>query len=270
MSGLGAGFGFNKRRGGGVPLDPDVIAHIARVEADGGTVEDASFLNSFVLDAKANGYFADIVAAYSPSWGVKGTTNASDLYSITGVASDKAQTTGSRQPFIKLNDLNGRTRLSTDGFSTSIHTGPLAIAQPQTNVYMGVEQESWTSPDHLSSGINAGSGVVFQSGITPDLKMFSGVLSSADSNAPVGTPVSLRALFNGAASETQIDNNAAIVSDAGTDVTGGSYLFSDQLMEKNIAASLGAFVILDAAKDGSYAAKMTAIYNFAKAAYGTS
>ncbi|MCK5639704.1 MAG: hypothetical protein KAJ19_02865 [Gammaproteobacteria bacterium] len=251
---------------GTIFLAAETVAFMARVIADGGTVEDIIFLDSFVKDAKANDYYNDIVFAGSPSWGVKGTSNASTLYSVPSAAADLTQTTGAKQPAITLSDLSGRTRLSADGVSHTMNSAALVLPQPHTNVFMGYESESWTDNDHLCSGVNAGSGVIFQFTATPDLYQFSGIVSSANSDATLTTPVHLRALFSGAASETQVDANAAVVSNAGAATTGGIYLFSDHNQAKNIHASLGAYVVFDSALNP---AKIAAIKAFSAAAYGT-
>lgn len=251
-------------------LNPEISVFVDRVLADGGTVEDATFLNSFVTHAKNNGYYDDIVAAYSPSWGVKGTTTASKLYCIKGATADLTQVVGANQPAINTNDLNGKTRILANGTSNFMQSGAFTLDQPHTNIFMGVEQESWTNNDHLCSGLNAGAGVVFQFTATPDLYLFSGTVSSSNSDATLATPAHLRALFNGASSVSQVDNNAGVSSDAGVAGTGGFSLFSDHTGgTKWINASVGAVVLLNSAVDANYAAKMAAIKAFSASAYGT-
>lgn len=255
--------------GGTLFLQAETIAFAERVIADGGTVEDISFLNSFILDAKTNGYFNDIVAAYSPSWGVKGGATASDLYSITGATKDMTQPVGVNQPAINLADLNGKTRLLADGVNCFMNTTVLSWPQPFTNIYMGYESESWTSQDHVSNGTMAGAAEVLQFTATPDVYLFSGTLLGPNSGAVLNTPVNLRVLFDTVSSEIQVDSGSIVSGNSGAGVADGMFLFSDHLGGKNIHASLGAVVILDSPNDANYAAKMTAIKNFSASAYGT-
>lgn len=266
------GLGHSLSHGISDSIDPTVSSRAAEIIADGGVVEDIGYWDSFIKYAKYNTIFSfynDIIFAGSPSWGRKGVTNASKIYEIIGASPDLTQVAGVRQPLITVNDLIGKTRLTADGISHSMNTAGFVLAQPYTVIFMGLEQESWTNNDHLCSGVNAGSGVVFQFTATPDIHAFSGTVSTPTSDAILTTPVHLRALFNGASSALQVDDNVEVASDFGAATAGGIYLFSDHAMAKNAHISLGAYVVLDSAVDANYAAKMAAIKAFSAAAYGT-
>jgi hypothetical protein len=266
---LGFGYKFGFSRAGG--LDPATVSFKQRVEADGGTVEDVNFLNSFITNAKNNNYYDDIVAAYSPSWGVKGTTTASKLYCIKSASTDLAQGTAASQPDINLADLNGRTRLFNDGIDDFI--GPIIFTynQPATKIYMGYETELWSSNRTISDGGAAVTNLVRYSTLSPApaLNLFAGLTDVENSDAAVVTPAHLRVLFNGASSSIQVDNNAEVTGNPGANNPGGFTLGARANGANSGEFSVGAIVLLDAAVDGSYQAKIDAIRNFSKSAYGT-
>jgi hypothetical protein len=247
-------------------------AFVSRVKADGGTVEDVSYLDQFISDAKRNGYYNDIVAAYSPSWGVKGTTTASKLYSVIGAGQDMEQTTGSKQPSITLNAQNGRTILTFDGVD-DFFTKSFVFNLPATVIMMGMRQITWTANDFISDGQGAITGGIKQITATPSItqQVAADVGGTPNNDLAVNTAAHLRALFNQPTSAIlQIDNNAEVdtgvttVSNLNGFSLGGK--FNDTLWA-NI--SVGAVVLLMPAVDGTLAAKMSAIYNFSKQAYGT-
>ena len=250
-------------------IDIDAQTFIDRVLADGGTVEDAGFLNSFVLDAKANNYWNDIVAAYSPSWGVKGGATASDLYSVTGATWDLAQSTGSAQPAINKNDLNGKTRLGFDGIQTAFAPKAFTYNQPETVINGGFEQESWTNSDGIYDGSTLNKMVLFQSAVTPGLRLFAGSLITQNNDAVLNTPRHIRALFNSTSSETQIDSGSIVSSDAGINNADG-FTYGKIVSGAFAHFSDGMVILLNSTVDGNYSAKMTALYNFSKSSYGTS
>lgn len=252
-------------------LEQEAAEFQKRVVADGGAVEDAEFLNAFILDAKANGYYDDIVAAYSPSWGVKGTTTASKLYSIIGASSDILQVLGSKQPTITAGAENGRSIITTDGVDDMLQ-GSFALAVPETIILMGFRQKTWIANDFLFDGFSGLSGTIKQSGVTPNLStQVSGNVGTQDGNLAVDTVGHLRALFDLPTAQTlQIDSNAE-TSDtfAGAPNMNGFTFGSRDTGVQAAHESVGAIVILNAAVDANYAAKMEAIRQFGISAYGT-
>ncbi|MCK5602008.1 hypothetical protein KAR91_09070 [Candidatus Pacearchaeota archaeon] len=256
-------------RGNANLINPETTAFVERVIADGGTVEDVNFLNQFISDAKANNYSDDIVAAYSPSWGVKGGATASDLYSITGASSDIVQAVGANQPTISLADLVGKTRLTFDGTADFLKSGAFTFNQPETVILGGFQQVSWTGGDRLMDGLNNTTMQLSQAGSSPAIGVNAGAFFSGPT-IPVATDVHARYLFNGASSAGQRDAVAEVTGDAGTNNAGGFTLGSIGDGGSSWAnIKVGLVILLSSAVDGNYATKMTAIYNFSKSAYGT-
>lgn len=254
----------------GDAIDNDALLFMMRVVADGGAVEDVAFLDSFFKDAKASGYFADIVAAYSPSWGIKGATTASKLYSITGAGQDIAQGTGASQPDINTGDLNGRSRLLFDGVDDVLGPASFSFSQPETIILGGAEQESRTTGDRFFDGATLVTGTLYQSGASsPDITVYAGNNSTLNSDWAITTPASVRTLIDGSNTTTQVGNNAeATPADAGVSNMDGFTLGGSPATNFG-HFSVGMVVLLNSAFDANYATKMAAIYAFSKSAYGT-
>lgn len=257
----------------GDQIDNDALLFMMRVIAAGGTVEDVAFLDSFLKDAKYNTifpYFDDIVFAGCPSWGIKGTSTASMLFSITGAEFDLPQVLGSSQPAINLADLNGRTRLLFDGVDDVLGPTAFALSQPETIILCGAEQESRNTGDRFFDGNTAISGTMYQIGaVSPDITIFAGNNSGTNSDWGINTPAHVRGLISGNDTTTQIDNNAAAAGvNAGAADMGGFTLGGSPAANFG-HLSVGLPIVLNSPVDANYAAKMTAIYNFSKNAYGT-
>ena len=259
---------------GSSKLSVEAATIIARVQADGGHVEDPNYLNALILDSKNNNYYDDIIAAWSPSWGVKGTTNASLLYSLTGAGSDLPQVVGANQPAISLADLNGKTRLTLDGINHFMRDG-FTLTQPETIFIGGFQQVSYSSVSYIFDGNGVNNAMaMFQNGVSPTLQVYAGDFAGDNTDAVVGSDFTIRVLIkNGAGnSEIQVYPNAATNSgnvgaadgdgiSIGTNGTAGGS-FSNQ--------KFGAYVVLgnDPAVDPDYYTKATALANFLDSAYG--
>jgi hypothetical protein len=259
--------------GGTIFLEPEVIARAAQIEADGGTVEDILFWDSLVKDGKANGYYSDIVAAYSPSWGVKGTTTASKLYSIIGAAQDIEQTLGSKQPTITTGAQNGKTIITTDGVSQIIKAA-FTNNVPVTVVIMALKQITWANGMTIFDGGNAAFRGARQRNVTPQISQRIGATNGAlVSDLAVGTAAHARFLLNNPTdNDIQIDNNAEVtdaIAVAGN-MDGFSFggPFPDVAGWANVSG--GAFVMLNTTPGTpDYTSKMDAIRTFSKGAYAT-
>jgi hypothetical protein len=270
---LGFGYKFGFSRAGG--LDPATVSFKQRVEADGGTVEDVNFLNSFITNAKNNNYYDDIVAAYSPSWGVKGTTTASDLYSITGAAYDLAQGTASKQLAITAAAENGKSILTADGID-DIMQRAFTYEGPETVILLGLRMKTWTISDLFFDGLTGGvaSGAVQMRVSSNRVALNVGGFGVSDVNVDLGvdTAAHLRALFNdpSGVGALQIDANAEVTTTLPTNVNMGGFSLGGSAIDSLWAnISVGTILLLNSAVDGNYAAKMAAIYNFSQSAYGT-
>lgn len=243
-----------------------------RVYADGGYVKNINFLNALITNAKTNDYYNDLIAGYSPDWGIKGATTASKLYSIIGAGQDLVQTTGSKQPDITVDIINGYTGLTFDGISHIIQSS-FTYARPETVILMGFKQLSWTNTDFLFDGNGTTKGAVRQTGTTPDIGQIVGFTAGPiSSDLAVGAFGHVRSLFNHTTSNIiQVDGNAEVdtpIAGEAANMDGftlGGRGDDDKFSHIIVAAVL----LLNSAIDASYAAKMTAIHNFSKLYYGT-
>lgn len=248
--------------------EPETFIFATRVIDDGGTVEDLSFVNEFIVHAKINGYFNDIVAAYSPSWGVKGATTASKLYSITGADQDLEQTTGSKQPTISIKAQDGKTIITTDGISQMLQ-GTFPYGKPETVVLCGIKIISYISTSIFVDGSGGGlsSGALQQAGGSPNFKQnVGGIQGDANGDLPIGDVCYIRSLFNDPivnGSKTQVENNAEVTGNLTNDVDMDGFTFGSAATDTLFSnVSLGCIVLLNSAVDGDYAAKMEALRVF--------
>ena len=251
--------------------EPETSAFVNRVETDGGTVEDQDFLDQFISHAKNNGYYGDIVAAYSPSWGVKGTATASKLYSVIGASSDLAQAVGGKQPTISVGSENGNTVLTFDGTDDFL-SDAFGFNLPETIILMGFRQITWTANDFICDGAAGIVGAIKQVTGTPKLTQQVGAGLGADnSDLAVNTAGHVRALFNQPSdSKLQIDRNAEVASSLATVANMSGFSLGGKFNDSTWAnISVGAIVLLNSAVDGDYGRKMEAIYEFGRSVYNT-
>jgi hypothetical protein len=266
-----AGLGMSESLGA-VSISAESATHINRVNANGGTVQDPNFLNQQIANAMANDYWTDIVAGWSPSWGVKGTTTASKIYSITGAGQDQEQTTGSKQFAITQNGQNGRPIFEADGIDDFI-TKAFAFNLPATIILMGFKQKSWTINEFLFDGQGAITGGLKQVTATPSItqQVAADVGGTPNSDLAVNTAAHVEILFNQpTGAHIRVDSNAAVDTGVTTvaNLSGFSFggKFNDTLWAEE---SVGAILCMMPAVDASRDAKMAAIRAFSKEAYNT-
>jgi hypothetical protein len=239
-----------------------------RVIADGGTVEDKDFLDRFIVHAKGNGYYDDIVAAYSPSWGVKGTTNASKLYSVKGATQDLEQSTGASQPEIVTNATNGKTVLRADG-NDHCMTVAFTFNRPETFIFGGLKNITWVNVDRISDGGVNARALITNFTTTPQILVNSGQNGATNTDLSVGVSHHLRALMSSSATELQVDNNSETSGAAALFEAAGFTIFSQADGTLAANAECGLWILLNSAVDANYDSKMAAIYDFSRKEYAT-
>lgn len=254
-------------------IDTDALLYMMRVIADGGTVGDVAFLDSFFKDAKYNPlspYYDDLVFARSPSWGIKVETGAVKLYSLTGAAFDTTQPLPGLQPLVQVADLNGKDRLLFDGVDDFIGNSSIIWpAGPRTIALMGFSQHTWTNNDIIFAA-NSGTALK-QKGLTPGLRLLSNdndVLMT-EVNAVLDGDYHVSSLFNAADSNIKVDDNVETTGSIGLVESTGYALGASTSGGDPANFSVGAEVALISADDVDYPLKMQALKEFSASEYST-
>lgn len=131
------------------------------------------------------------------------------------------QATAAARPTYKTDGT--RFWVESDGVDDSMKT-LFTITQPWERI-SGLRQIAWTSSNVIFGGGNTNTGVVFQSGTTPNLAMTSGVGMNIGAVA-IDTDFVLTERHAGASGRAAINNNAYNTGDVGTNVPGGITLFA--------------------------------------------
>ena len=152
------------------------------------------------------------------------TKDGSDLVSVwadkLGSGHDLIQNTGINQPLWVLND-----GILFDGIAQFMKTATFTFNQPEM-IYIVFRQITWTNDDRVFDGDTTNSAAVYQSGTLPDVKLYAGSTSGANSDLIMGVFGIARVLFNGANSSFQINETPQIVGNFGLSNMGGFTLGS--------------------------------------------
>jgi hypothetical protein len=103
-------------------------------------------------------------------------------------------------------------------------TGAKVLIQPCT-IYMVAEQLSWTVNDCFCDGNAADGGAILQSGVSPQIAAEAGTFSTVQS-LTLSTYGILQAVFNGASSVFQIDDQTEVTGNFGAGTPNGFHLAS--------------------------------------------
>ena len=155
--------------------------------------------------------------------------------------------------------------IAFDGTNDYMKTSPFTLNQP-TKIYIVGKQVTWTISDYLFDGNATGSGKLSQDTTTPKLGIYAGSFVTGNADLPLNTYGIVKALFNGANSSLQINNNIALTGNTGAGNMGGFTLGS-------LGAGTGSFgritakeIIIRKAADNI--TNDTIIYNYLKTKYG--
>jgi len=107
-----------------------------------------------------------------------------------------------------------------DGVDNFLKADAFTLVQPET-VYILLKQMSWASLDYIYDGNSAASMTLIQHTSTPKIAAYAGLFSSDSGDLALGSHGSVVAVFNGASSVLQIDNNTPITGDFGSNDGGG-------------------------------------------------
>jgi hypothetical protein len=120
-----------------------------------------------------------------------------------------------------------------------------------------MKQKTWTNTEVFLSGVS-GTCRIMQFNSTPDIIAFAGGATTSNSNLALDTKGIIRAIFNGAGSSIQVNNTAAVTSNAGAGNMTGITLGAREDISLYSDMTFYELVIRTQADD---AATQTAIYN---------
>jgi len=139
------------------------------------------------------------------------------------------------------------------------------LAEPNF-IFAVVKPLSWTYGDYLLQGYTDNTNIIIQHGTTPDVKISDSSLYSGAGNLPIGQFGIIRALFNGANSSLQVNENAKINVSLTAKNPAGITLAARRNLTSTTpnvvyAELIQAFVVLSTTDE-------TDIYNYLKTSYG--
>jgi hypothetical protein len=127
-------------------------------------------------------------------------------------ARDLLQATGANQPLIQV---DGSALF--DGIDDFLKSAAIAALVQPCTIASVLNIVSWTISDTIHDGAASSTGKLYQSGVSPNLRITSDGVLNVDGNPdpPLGTWVVMFACFNGANSYIGLNANAPVVGDAG-------------------------------------------------------
>lgn len=147
---------------------------------------------------------------------------------ISGNLRHLSQATLTNKPTYNTGVQNGKPTITFDGNDNWMQTAGFTLDQP-THFFCVLKQESWNGAlsDRLLDGVNPLSTVLFQTGLTPDLALYSGLTNNVNSEATLASYHVVDFLFSGAASVLRVDNGTPSSGNPGTNSSGGITLGAD-------------------------------------------
>lgn len=125
-----------------------------------------------------------------------------------------AQATGSAQPAVQ-----GDGSLLFDG-SDDWMKATFTLAQPCT-VFLLVKMVTWAQDYFICDGASTNTGVIYEGGSTPQIKLFNSGFGSNCTDLAVNTWGVVCAVWDGASSLLQVDANATVAGSSGTTAMDG-------------------------------------------------
>lgn len=130
------------------------------------------------------------------------------------------QATGADQPLVQSDG-----SLLFDGISQFLKADAFTFVQPET-VYILVNQKTWANNDnYIFDGNAVAKGIIYQLNSTPENTAYAGT-NLSDISPVLDTYNILTAVFNGASSVLQLNNDTPVEGDAGANDMGGFTLGS--------------------------------------------
>lgn len=147
--------------------------------------------------------------------GITVATGVSQWDDQSGNGNHLKQSTTNAQPALQADN-----SILFDGTSDFLKATAFTLNQPET-VYLLGRQVSWTSADTLWDGNANALMRCFQTGAAPALQIQASTQTASNSGLAVNTYGVLCAVYNGASSLFQVNNNAAATGDAGVNGAAG-------------------------------------------------
>lgn len=174
-----------------------------------------------------------------------------------GSGHDLLQASGTNQPELRADGM------FFDGIDNFFKTAPFAYEQPEY-VYLVMKQITWSSLDAIFDGNTSTSGVLWQTGSSPNLSTFAGA-GVNNNQLALDTWGIVRVLFNGIPSLLQINANAPVTGNSGTSDMGGITMGSRGQADTRYAHMMVKEAIFRKAADSE--ANSNKIYNYLKSKY---
>jgi len=141
----------------------------------------------------------------------------------TNAATQTSSTTGEvwtlNNTGAKLAQIVGSAQMLFDG-TAGYMKAAFTLAQP-TTVYLVGKQITWVDNRYLIDGLTGSRSVIRQTVSTPRLGLYAGAALDTVSGWAVGAAGVITAVFNGASSSLQVDGNAPLSGNAGTQSANG-------------------------------------------------
>jgi hypothetical protein len=123
-------------------------------------------------------------------------------------ARDLVNMTASEQPIYSVG-ADGKALLTFDGSNDSLKAAAFALAQPEWVNFVG-SQVTWFSGDSIIDGNAAESGLFYQNGTTPQVRLFAGTQGTVNSAWPVATRAAISAVINNTSPSLRVNNGTAV------------------------------------------------------------
>lgn len=178
-----------------------------------------------------------------------------------GSGRDLLQAVGANQPKWVATD-----GILFDGISQFMKVSAFTFNQPEM-IYIVFRQCTWSALDRVFDGDSDASGLFYQVGTTPELKIFAGTAGVPNNNnLSLNTFGIVRILFNGLSSKLIINQTTPTTGDAGSANMGGFTLATLGSASAQFGNIQVKEIILRKVADG--ATDETAIYNYLSKKYG--
>ena len=138
----------------------------------------------------------------------------------SGNGRDLLQATTANKPLYKTAIQNGLSVVRFDGTDDKLGPTVFTLNQPFT-IVMVINQITWTDLDYISDGGTDTTTAIHLRTITPTIAMYAGSISCDNTGLTVGSFGILRALFNGASSVSEVNNNTEQTGNVGAANAGG-------------------------------------------------